>query len=152
MRVAHQGLAVETSRGWDARIYRRAAETSGPEGGGVTRPILHAADFPLPAVRGDYGSGAVEIMGPHHVFLSLIEFDEVEAKTPLFDRPRPSRLSPGDFGPHQLQRTLPGQAGSQFFFVERGRPFCLYVVIGSYDNRSTLVPRANGIFQTMEVS
>jgi hypothetical protein len=150
MRLAHQGLAVVTPRGWDARIFRRQA--TGKETGEVTRPILHAADFPLPAVRGDYGSGAVEHMGPNHVFLSLVEFDSGEAASPLFGRERPSRITTGEFGPDRLQRALPGQAGAQFFFSERGRPFCLYVVIGSFTGRDSLVPRANDIFQTMEVS
>lgn len=148
MRVAHQGLVVATPRGWDARIYTRAAAHDGE----VTRPVLHAADFPLPNVRGDYGSGAVEIMGPGHVFLALIEFDSAEATTTLFDHPRPTRITAGEFGPNQLQRGLPGQAGAQFFFTERGRPFCLYVVIGSYEARNALVARADQIFQTMEVA
>lgn len=147
MKLAHQGLAVTTPRGWDARIFKRQALA-----GEVTLPVLHAADFPLPAVRGDYGSGAVETMGPDHVFLALIEFDQSEATTPLFGHERPSRITSGEFGPDRLQRALPGQAGAQFFFSERGRPFCLYVVIGSYDGRTTLVPRANGLFQTMEVN
>jgi hypothetical protein len=147
MRVAHQGLAVVTPKGWDARIYRRSA-TSGE----ITQPILHAADFPLPAVRGDYGSGAVEIMGPNHVFLSLVEFDSAEATSPLFNRARPPRITAGEFGPDRLQRGLPGQAGAQFFFNERGRAFCLYVVIGSFAGRTALVPRADAIFQTMEVT
>jgi hypothetical protein len=148
MRVAHRGLAVVTPRGWDARIYQRVA---GPDKE-VTRPIMHAADFALPNVRGDYGSGAVEIMSPDHVFLSLIEFDSADASTPLFKNPRPARITAGEFGPNQLQRGLPGQAGAQFFFSEQGRAFCLYVVIGSYDNRATLVARANEIFQRMEVT
>jgi hypothetical protein len=146
MKVAREGLSVVTPRGWDARIYQRAAGD-----GGVTRPVLHAADFPLPNVRGDYGSGAVEIMGPDHVFLSLIEFDVAEAGSRLFDKPRPTRLSPGEFGPNQLQRVIAGQAGAQFFFKDRGRPFCLYVVIGSYADREVLVARASEIFAGMEV-
>ena len=148
MKVARQGLSLATPRGWDARIYQR---TAGHDGA-VTRPVLHAADFPLPNVRGDYGSGAVEIMGPNHVFLSLIEFDAAEAKSALFDKPRPTRLSAGEFGPNQLQRVIPGQAGAQFFFTDRGRPFCLYVVLGSYAERAALVPRASEIFRSMEVS
>jgi hypothetical protein len=148
MRVAHRGLAVITPSGWDARIYQRAADTPGE----VTRPILHAADFALPNVRGDYGSGAVEVMAPGKVFLSLIEFDAAEATTPLFSNPRPSRITAGEFGPNQLQRGIPGQAGAQFFFSERGRAFCLYVVIGSYAQRAALVERANQIFQGMEIS
>ena len=62
-------------------------------------------------------------MGSDKVFLSLIEFDPKEAATPLFDRPRPTRITAGEFGPNQLQRGLPGQAGAQFFFRERGRAF-----------------------------
>ena len=147
-RIAHQGLAVLTPRGWDARIYRR---TPGHDGE-VTRPVLHVADFPLPAVRGDYGSGAVEIMGPDNVFLSLIEFDPAEATSPLFQDPRPTRLTAGEFGPNKLQRGLPGQAGGQFFFTEHGRAFCLYVVIGSYAKRSGLVARADELFKRMEVT
>jgi hypothetical protein len=148
MRVAHRGLAVITPSGWDARIYQRIADTKGE----VTRPILHAADFALPNVRGDYGSGVVEVMAPDKVFLSLIEFDSAEATTPLFANPRPSRITAGEFGPNQLQRGIPGQAGAQFFFSERGRAFCLYVVIGSYEQRTALVARANQIFQGMEIS
>ncbi|MCW2548833.1 MAG: hypothetical protein JWN96_3293 [Mycobacterium sp.] len=148
MRVAHRGLAVITPSGWDARIYQRTADTKGE----VTRPILHAADFALPNVRGDYGSGVVEVMAPDKVFLSLIEFDSAEATTPLFSNPRPSRITAGEFGPNQLQRGIPGQAGAQFFFSERGRAFCLYVVIGSYEQRTALVARANQIFQGMEIS
>ena len=90
MRLAHQGLAVVTPRGWDARIFRRQSPARAGE---VTLPILHAADFPLPAVRGDYGSGAVEIMGPNHVFLSLSSSTPPRPASPLFDRERPSRIT-----------------------------------------------------------
>lgn len=147
MRIAHQGLSVVTPRGWEARIYRRRATHAGE----ITRPVLHCADFPLPNLRGDYGSGAVEVMGTDHVFLSLIEFDAAEAAAPLFAHPRPTRITAGEFGPDRLQRGIPGQAGAQFFFNEGGRAFCLYVVIGSYQGRRSLVERANAIFQTMEV-
>jgi hypothetical protein len=148
MRVALRGLSVVTPSGWDARIYQRTPTTAGE----ITRPIMHAADFALPNVRGDYGSGAVEIMAPDKVFLSLIEFDAAEATTALFSNPRPTRITAGEFGPNQLQRGIPGQAGAQFFFSERGRAFCLYVVIGSYADRAALVARANQIFQGMEIS
>lgn len=148
MKVARKGLSVVTPRGWDARIYQRVADTEGE----VTRPVLHAADFPLPNVRGDYGSGVVEIMPPDSVFLSLIEFDSAEASSPLFAKPRPTRLSSGEFGPNQLQRVIPGQAGAQFFFLDNGRPFCLYVVLGSYARRETLAARASELFAGMEVS
>ena len=102
MRLAHQGLAVVTPRGWDARIFRRQP----PARPARSRcPILHAADFPLPAVRGDYGSGAVEIMGPNHVFLSLIEFDTGRGRLAAV-RPRASE-------PDHARRVRPGPAAAR---------------------------------------
>jgi hypothetical protein len=148
VRVEAAGLAVHAPRGWDVRIYRRPAV----EPGAVTQPVLHAANFALPVQRADYGGGVVERMGPHNVFVALLEFDRASATTPLFDRPRPKRLLLETFGPNRLQRVIPGQGGAQFFFNEHGRAFCMYVVIGSYRNRAALVPAASDVAQTLEIS
>jgi hypothetical protein len=138
--LSAQGLGVDLPGGWDARIYRRTAE----EEGATTRTVLHAANFPLPAEREDYGGGAVEIMGPGNVLLSLIEFDPEAAGTPLFAHAgMPARLLASSFAPNRLQRILPGQAGAQFFFHAAGRAWCLYVVLGSWAAREALVQRAN---------
>jgi hypothetical protein len=61
-------------------------------------------------------------------------------------------LTPEEFSPATLQRVIPGHAGTQRFFTENGRPFCLYVALGSFDLRGDLVPRANEVLSTVEVS
>ena len=47
-----------------------AAATGADQRVGV---VLHAASFALPAERGDYGSGAVEVMGGSDVLVCLLE-------------------------------------------------------------------------------
>ena len=137
--VSAYGLSFDVPAGWDARVYRRPPTP--PE---TTHPILHAGNFPLPAGRGDYGSGAVERMGPGHVFLALLEFHPGAGDSRLFSMSRrPVVLDPGAFRPAALQRSLPGQAGTQTFFSEAGRAFCLYVVLGGWAQRARVVPLAS---------
>lgn len=136
-RISSHGLALDVPAGWDARIYRRAAEA-----GATTHPVLHAANFPLPSERGDFGSGAVELMGPTHVLVVLIEFHPAAASTATFASQGVPRLDPAAFDPAGLQRILPGQSGFQRFFSVKGRAFCLYVVLGSHARRALLIPEA----------
>ena len=147
MRLDRHGLGVELPQGWDGRIYRRAVR------GARTHAIVHAANFPLPADRGDYGSGAVEEMGPRHVLVALIEHDRAAAGAGLFKRQGlPVPLAPTDFSRHMLQRTLPGQSGLQRFFTWEGRAFCLYVVLGSHAARARLVPVVNALLASATVA
>ncbi|MDQ3573515.1 MAG: hypothetical protein M3404_01090 [Actinomycetota bacterium] len=53
--------------------------------------------------------------------------------------------------PSSLQRTLPGQAGSQVFFSASGRAFCLYVVLGGYDNAQRLISLVNTVLGTIRI-
>ncbi|MDQ1438905.1 MAG: hypothetical protein QOK43_2534 [Acidimicrobiaceae bacterium] len=146
-RLAAFGLAVDLPAGWEGRARRRT-----PEPGATALPILHAASFPLPAERGDYGGGAVELMSADDVFVTLFEHDPAAAGSPLFARPgRPLRLPPEDFQPNALQRVLPGQSGLQSFFTEDGRAFCLYVVLGSHVRRFVLAPRAEAIVRSLAI-
>lgn len=149
MRLAHRGLAVEVPRGWDARIFQRA----GVDVDATEHPVLHAANFALPEDRGDFGSNAVERMGPAHVLVALLEFHPDSASTALFaNRGLPRRLTPDLFSPSQLQRTLAGQAGTQVFFNEGGRAFCLYVVLGSHRARAGLVPLVNDLLAAVQIT
>jgi hypothetical protein len=108
--------------------------------------VVHIASFPLPAVRGDYGSGAVEIMRDEDILVILFEFEPESAAQPLFGRAGLPVLQAADFDPNEMQRPLPGMAGCQRFFnVDRERSFCLFVVIGSYADRDTLVRRVNDV-------
>ncbi len=157
MRIAAHGLSIDPPRGWDARISRRGPDP-GIEAQGhavpqpTVHPVLHAANFALPEDRGDFGSGAVELMASAHALVALLEFHPDAARTPLFSDPgMPRRLSPDAFSPQQLQRTLHGQAGAQRFFSEAGRAFCLYVVLGGFANRIALLPQVNSALERMEI-
>ena len=140
--LARHGHSIAVPPGWDARIYRNQAVAPGA----VARPIVHACDAPLPAARGDYGSGAVERLGPSNVFVAIVEFDPANAGAGLFAAARPETLLPEYFSPDKLQRGIPGQAGAQFFFTEYGRTFCVYAVLGSYRDRLTLAPKTTAVF------
>ena len=152
------GLAAAPPKGWDGEIYRRADEVDGGRAAlfgsaEVAPPILHLANFPLPADRGDYGGGAVELMGRGGVFVSLLEHPSEEGASPLFaGKGIPWPLSPSDLDPKQMQRTIGGQAGCQRFFTHNGRAFCLYVAIGSYNARAVLVREVNAALATVELS
>jgi hypothetical protein len=142
MKLEAHGLGLDAPLGWEARIERRAVGVAGES----SYPVVHAATFPLPAVRGDYGSGAVEMMGPGDVFAALLEFGDTSVGSALFSpKPMPRSIDPEKFAPNQLQRWIPGQAGQQIFFTDQGRAFCLYIVIGSYTRRVELAARAEEI-------
>lgn len=145
--IAAYGLRVDLPAGWEGSIYRRQ-----PGEGETTLPILHAGTFPLPLDRGDYGNGAVDLMEDDDVLVALLEHGPDSIGAALFgEQSMPRTLDPDEFSPTTLQRVIPGHAGTQRFFVERGRPFCLYVVLGSYELRRDLVPRANAVLATVEV-
>ena len=141
------GLSVAPPTGWEATIYRRSALP-----GERTFPIVHAATVPIPGDRGDYGGGLVELLGPHDVFVSLLEFGPDAAGSALY---RPAAaipvLAPDDFRPRQLQRVVRGQAGAQRFITLNGRAFCLYAVIGSIVNRVPSAERANALIASLQV-
>jgi hypothetical protein len=158
------GLAADLPSGWEGEIYVRentaAVPASGASGAGRTpgdvagaHPVLQLANFALPPARGDFGGGAVELMGPRHIFVSLFDHGPESAGTALFaDMSLPWPVSPGAFGPNRLQRALPGQAGAQWFFSAHGRPFCLYVVLGSHLLRAVLVRPLNHVLSTIRIS
>lgn len=132
-------ISVDVPAGWDVLVARPMQ--SSDDGQSASNPVLHAANFPLPARRGDFGSGAVELMGPDDVFVSLFEYSPDSVGQPLFAAEGvPRRLDPDLFNPNALQRAIPGQAGYQRFFTEQDRAFCVYVVLGSYANRGAVVP------------
>jgi hypothetical protein len=144
------GLRVEAPAAWEIRIYRRSPD--GLPALERTYPIVHAATFPLPAARGDYGSGAVELMRPSDVLVVLLEQDREATQTRLFSRRGMPSVRAGDFSPYALQRTLRGQSGVQYFFQTAGRAFCLYVVLGSHARRGRLAARADQLVASMSVS
>lgn len=154
--LSAHGITVAPPNGWDAQIFRRdpdplpdplAAEGLSAMGATVTAPpIAHLANFGLPPVRGDFGGGAVELMGSGAIFIALLEHPAEEASRALFaGNGIPWPFRPDDFAPDTLQRGIAGQAGLQRFFVAHGRPFCLYVVIGSHRLRRVLAREVNEV-------
>jgi hypothetical protein len=143
------GLGVTPPSGWDAEIYTRDLDPRIMTPQGVIEavpPIAHIANFGLPPVRGDYGGGAVELMESGAVFVALLEHAPDEADTALFrGKGIPWPLAADDFDPNNLQRGIAGQSGIQRFFLVDGRPFCLYVVLGSHRLRATLVREVNAV-------
>jgi hypothetical protein len=141
------GIAASLPAGFEGRIFIRPAI-----GREVPYPVANFATFALPADAGDFGSGAVNLMGTADIFTTLFEYGPESLGKPLFARQgMPRTLSATDFRPYVLRRGLNGQSGSQWFFTEADRPFTLYVVLGSHIQRSLLVPRVNDLIGTLAV-
>ena len=60
-------------------------------------------------------------------------------------------MTGADLSRTSLQHPVFGQAGSQRWFTEAGRPWCLYVVIGRWQDREALAARANELIAGVEV-
>lgn len=154
------GVSSRLPPGWEARatlLTPVSPSTAAPQrvrpGPEVTKPFFHLANFPLPPNRGAFGSGAVEQMLATHVLVVLFEYASDSVGTALFaSQGLPQSLQPSQFNPKALQRILPGQAGYQAFFTEAGRAFSLYVVLGSYQGATSLVPQANNVLSGISIS
>lgn len=143
--LSAHGITLQVPTGWDAAIKLTGGDGKSihlPEAG-TRNPVAHLANFPLPARRGDFGSGVVEIMDRRDIMVMLLEYDQEASSTALFKAHRPKRLDVSDFDTQQLQVQIPGKAGCQRFFSESNRAFCLYVVIGSWLLRHALIPIAS---------
>ena len=154
------GVSIDLPAGWEGQIRAvepapeptaRSATASAVTGGSGPPSILHAASFPLPVERGDYGSGAVELMGGSDILICLLEHEPAAAETALFRRQGVPRLRADGFSPQSMQRAIPGMAGTQHFFQVAGRPSCLYVVVGSWTTRGPLVRTADQVVQTLRL-
>ena len=146
--VAAHGLRVDLPHRWEARVYLRDATAGADES---INPVVHLGNFALPQHRGDYGSGAVEVMRAGHAFVALVEFGASEVGTPLFATQGVPRPGLADFAPNALQRRLPGQLGVQQFFTASGRAFCLYVVLGSARLAPHLVDEVHRVLDNVTV-
>lgn len=152
--VAH-GISIDLPAGWEAQVRpagASAATTSTAATDQGVGSVLHAATFALPAERGDYGSGAVERMRGSDILICLLEHEPEAATTALFRTNGIPRLTDAMFSPSSMQRSIAGMAGAQQFFQVRGRPFCLYVVVGSHRTRGPLVRAADRVVRTIGIA
>lgn len=146
-RLEAHGIAARLPAGFEGRIFRRPKQ-----GDEEPRPVAHFATFALPPDVADFGGGAVTLMGAWDIFAVLFEYGPESLGTRLFARTgMPRQLGPEDFRPYLLRRGLGGQSGTQWFFVESGRPFTLYVVLGAHRRRDFLIPQVNALLQAIRV-
>jgi hypothetical protein len=145
--IRAHGIEAQLPRGFEGRIFRR------PTSVGVSYPVGQFATFPIPDDVGDFGSGAVTLMGPDDIFATLFEYGPESLGTALFSQHgRPAPFTPDDFSPVRLRRGLPGQSGTQRFFTESERPFSLYAVLGSHIRRRSLVPNLNQLISSLFIA
>lgn len=145
MKLAGGGLTLHLPPGWEGVI------ASGRKDGAM--PVAHLSTTALPPDRGDFGSGAVEDLGPDDAFVALLEYGADCAGTALFARTGfPRRLRARAFNRRALQRTLAGQAGQQVFFTHAGRAFCLYVVLGRDHDVAPLLARVHEALDGVEIA
>lgn len=160
MKIEAHGLRADLPQGWEGRISRRQADPTAESRRGttavvseVTAPVLHMANFALPEGRGDFGSGAVDVMGSGHVLVVLVEYGPDSVGTALFPTvSRVPRLTARMFSSQALQRVQRGQAGAQRFFTLNGRAFCLYTVVGDQRDAADLSRATNDLTTRIEVT
>ncbi len=149
-RMEHAGIEADIPAGWETQNSGGGfrAQADGPQ----ETNLVHIGSFPLPAEQATFGATAVVLMNSDDILIILFEYHPESAGTPLFAHqgiPRP--LDPQLFDRNALQRAIPGQSGLQQFFTENGRPFCLYVVLGSHIDRVELVARVNQILESLVI-
>jgi hypothetical protein len=170
--LSQHGITVHLPTSWEGRIYTRqqpmpaapaasmAGSVSSAAGsqlghfgwpGEIPHPIVHVANFALPADRGDFGSGAVHLMGAAHLLLVLFEYGPESVGTALFAHQGLPSPRERDFSPNALQRRIPGQLGYQKFFTHAGRAFCAYVVLGAARNVVPLSTAARTVLTSTQV-
>lgn len=158
MQLRGHGIRAELPGGWEGAIRREpapaAADSSELAAATIeqTAPVVHLATFPLPSDRGDFGSGAVDLMHDEDAFVALLEYGPDEAGTPLFAAEGlPRKLDPRVFSGRSLQRAMRRQAGWQHFFTDGGRAFCLYVVLGDGNDANRQVRRVEEVLARVEI-
>jgi len=158
VRLEGSGFRAELPARWEGAISvasaGRATAARARDGGVALRdtPALHLASFPLPTVRGDFGSGAVDVMEAGDAFLAVVEYGPESLRTALFDTgPLPRRLTRRAFAPGTLQRGIPGQAGFQAFCTEAGRPLCLYAVLAGPGGIEAALGEVNAVLGRLQV-
>ena len=138
--LSAEGITVTLPHGWEGAI----GHESTLEDGSVRNVIAHFATFPLPTRRGDFGGGAVDLMGATDAFIALFDYGRQSAGTALFAaNGPPASIEAGHFDRSVLQKPMPSQSGVQRFFTASGRAMCLYIVVGSHIDRAEVLPAIN---------
>jgi hypothetical protein len=145
--ISAYGVSVAVPTAWECRIMRRTAAAAEH-----THAVVHLANFALPEQRDDFGANLTHTMRAPDVFVVLFEYGPESANRALFHAQGRPTLTAAHFGPRSLQRPLPNQLGSQQFFTENGRAFCLYVVAGSRAALPTATAAVNATVGAMAIA
>jgi hypothetical protein len=140
--VAGRGLRAELPAGWEGRVR-----------GSGGRAVLQAASFRLgPAGGDDLAGAAVARIPPDGVLIALVEMGEEELGSVLYSAEGVPELTPAQIAPRVANGPIPDRAGGvQRFFTAAGRPFMLYVAVGSVADAATLVPEADRVLRTLRI-
>ncbi|MGH8924686.1 MAG: hypothetical protein ACRDWA_08660 [Acidimicrobiia bacterium] len=147
-RLSGEGLAVDLPPGWEGSIGRSEELADGA----VRNIVGHFANFPLPPRRGDFGGGAVDLMGSSDALVVLFDYGASAVGSALFASEGLPAIGAGHFDRDILQKSIPGQSAVQRFFTVSGRAFCLYVVVGSHIDRSEVLPAVQQLLLSVEIS
>jgi hypothetical protein len=133
--LASYGIHAVLPPGFEGRIYRHD-----------DLPVAQFATFALPPGTGDFGGGAMQHLTARDLFAVLFEYGAESATSAMFsDGAMPRRFDARDFQPYSARSGHAHHAGVQRFFVEGGRPFTLYAVLGTRIARRLLVARLNNL-------
>lgn len=142
------GVAATLPLGFEGRIQRHQ-----PHGDERTYAVGQFSTFALPPATADFGNGAVQLMSTRDVFAVLLEYGPESVGRKLFEsRGLPRRFTPADFSRHAARDGSGLQSAVQRFFVENGRPFTLYVVLGSHLGRRALLTPLHGLLDGLRVA
>jgi hypothetical protein len=137
IRIARYGVSVTVPGRWHGRIYERV--------GGL--PILHAANFRLPAHDDDFATKGTLRMGSQGIFIILLE-----SHTKNFKHARlPIQIRRADFLP-RFKGVPPSHAFAQRRFTTRNRRFSLWVEFGQSKPSHPMLSRANVVLGTLLIT
>ena len=171
MRLSAHGITAELPAGWEGRITRRrrpaatsptGASATGPTAAAragaigspdeVPEPVVHLANFALPEDRGDFGSGAVDLMrlGPR-------------VREPVRVRPRERRpgarsrsqgiptLRPRMFAAPPSRRPSPARPAASASSPTTAGPSACTSCSGSRRTRPPSCRQANGVLRATTI-
>jgi hypothetical protein len=155
MRLSRGGVSAGVPVGWDVEIIQRQRGEDEGRAESIGKPglvILHAANFPLPTTRSDFGHDVIETMGMGEVFVAIIEYDGSEASQPLFASEGMPKLDSESLAADYAMGAVQGQAAVQHFFHIGNRAFCLYAAVGSHRLRARTLPLINAFLETLDLT
>lgn len=137
VRIARYGLSVTVPARWYGRIYERA--------GGL--PILHAANFRLPANDDDFATKGTLRMGSQGIFIILLESNTKDFKNARL----PIQIRRADLLP-RFKGVPPSHGFAQRRFSTRNRRFSLWVEFGQRKPSDAMLSRANVVLGTLLIT